>query len=312
MASISLSLAELPKPTSEKNTMRRDLDEFGYCLIKNAIQKNDLERIQSRMIEQAEMERAMHNHKNPANIDPVNQWVGMLLNKGEEFLSLIQNETCMGLLEHMLGEHYLISCVDAQIQHPGATDMPLHTDQWWMPNPVSSQQIRTRPSDYARHQNGSSDSSISTELLTNIAEANVMWMITDFTEENGATRLVPGSHLSGKQPDPTIPHPVTTVGATGPAGTAFAFDGRLWHGGAANTTSGSRFGITTAGCGPQFRTIENYTRGLRPEVFDRLSPELLGRLGYKSWSGYGHTGNPDEDVASAAENTLGPLYKTSD
>ena len=311
MPIISFRPAELPKPTSDKNLMRSNLDEFGYCIIENAIGGDDLTRLQSRMIEQAEMERAVHNHKNPANMDPVNQWVGMLLNKGEEFLSLIQNETCMGLLEYMLGEHYLVSCVDAQIQHPGATDMPLHTDQWWMPDPVSSQQIRIRPSDYARHQNGSIDPTISTEPFANSAEANVMWMVTEFTEENGATRLVPGSHLSGRQPDSAIPHPVSTVAATGPAGTAFAFDGRLWHGGAANKTSESRFGITTAGCGPQFRTIENYTRGLRPEVFDRLSPELLGRLGYKSWSGYGHTGNPDEDVASTGENALGALYRSS-
>ena len=309
MNSISISPDELPKPTSNKDVMRKNLDIFGYCIVENAIEKSDLEHLQRRMIEQAEMERALHNHKNPANMDAVNQWVGMLLNKGDEFYGLIQNDTCMGLLEYMLGEHYVISCVDAQIQHPGATDMPLHIDQWWMPGPVSGEQIRNRPSDYARHQNGSTDASVSSEPFANIAEANVMWMVTDFTKENGATRIVPGSHLSGRQPDPAIPHPVPTVAATGPAGTAFAFDGRLWHGGAANKTSQSRFGITTAGCGPQFRPIENYTRGLRPEAFERLGPELLGRLGFKSWSGYGHTGNPNEEIASSGENSLGPLYR---
>jgi hypothetical protein len=38
---------------------------------------------------------------------------------------------------------------------------------------------------------------------------------------------------------------------------------------------------------------------------------LLGRLGFKSWSGYGHTGNPDEEVASSGENSLGPLYRNN-
>lgn len=309
MNSHQFSSSELPKPTSDKHLMRKNLDMFGYCFIENAIQPNNLERLQQRMSEQAEMERRLHKHKNPANMDPVNQWVGMLLNKGEEFTQLIQNETCMGLLEYMLGEQYLVSCVDAQIQHPGATDMPLHTDQWWMPLTVSSEQVRDRPSEYARNQNGSINSGKSQTPITNIAEANVMWMITDFTDDNGATKVVPGSHLSGRQPDPTIPHPVPTVAATGLAGTAFAFDGRLWHGGAANRTQYSRFGITTAGCGPQFRPIENYTRGLRPEVFDRFDAKLLGRLGFKSWSGYGHTGNPDEEVASSGKDSLGPLYR---
>ena len=136
-----------------------------------------------------------------------------------------------------------------------------------------------------------------------------MWMVTDFTEENGGTRVVPGSHLSGRQPDPSIPHPVATVAITGPAGSAVAFDGRLWHGAAANKTSQSRFGITMAGCGPQFRPIENFTRGLRPEVFEKLDSAVLRKLGFQSWSGYGHTGNPDEEVISPGENSLGPLYR---
>ena len=299
----------LPQPTSDAQVMREDLDFFGYCLVENAIKSDELNYLQDRLIEQAEMERKVHNHKNPANMDPVNQWVGMLLNKGEEFVQLMRHPTCMSLLTYLLGDQFIISCVDAQIQHPGATDMPLHTDQWWMSPPVSVEQIRKRPSEFARGQNGSLDSETSSNMISNIAEANVMWMVTDFTEENGGTRVVPGSHLSGRQPDPSIPHPVATVAITGPAGSAIAFDGRLWHGAAANKTSQSRFGITMAGCGPQFRPIENYTRGLRPEVFERLDSVLLRKLGFRSWSGYGHTGNPDEEVISLGKNSLGPLYR---
>ena len=299
----------LPRPTSDLEVMKTDLDVYGYCAIENAIPSDQLKTLQDRLVEQAEVERKFHNHKNPANMDPVNQWVGMLLNKGEEFVQLLHHTMCMRLLSYLLGDEFIISCVDAQIQHPGATDMPLHTDQWWMSPPVSVEQIRKRPSEFARGQNGSLDSEVSQTAISNIAEANIMWMITDFTEENGATRVVPGSHLSGRQPDPSIPHPVATVAITGPAGSAMAFDGRLWHGAAANTTSESRFGITMAGCGPQFRPIENYTRGLRPEVFEKLDAALLRKLGFRSWSGYGHTGNPDEEVISLGSHSLGPLYR---
>jgi ectoine hydroxylase-related dioxygenase (phytanoyl-CoA dioxygenase family) len=302
----------LPQLTTDERVMREDLDVSGYCLIENAIQSDELNYLQDRLIEQAEMERKNHNHKNPANMDPVNQWVGMLLNKGEEFVQLIRHRTCMGLLTYLLGEQFIISCVDAQIQHPGATDMPLHTDQWWMSPPVSVEQIRKPPSDFARGKNGSLDSNPSSATISNIAEANVMWMVTDFTEENGGTRVVPRSHLSGRQPDPSIPHPVATVAITGPAGSAIAFDGRLWHGAAANKTSQSRFGITMAGCGPQFRPIENYTRGLRPETFAKLDSVLLKKLGFGSWSGYGHTGNPNEEVISPGEDAVGPLYRDND
>jgi ectoine hydroxylase-related dioxygenase (phytanoyl-CoA dioxygenase family) len=299
----------LPKPTSDKVLMQENLDQFGYCLIKDALSPEILTSIQQRMIEQAELEQKLHSHKNPANTDPVNQWVGMLLNKGQAFFHLIEHENCMQLLAYMLGDNFLISCVDAQIQHPGATDMPLHTDQWWMPPPISTEQVRSRPAERARGQRHSLQWQKSNKPIADIAEANVMWMITEFTENNGATRVVPGSHLSGNQPDPGIPHPVPTVAATGPPGTAIAFDGRLWHGGAANHTTRSRYGITTAGCGPQFRQIENYSRGMRPEVFAQLDAKVLARLGFKSWSGYGHTGNPNEEVASTGANTMAALYR---
>jgi ectoine hydroxylase-related dioxygenase (phytanoyl-CoA dioxygenase family) len=135
-----------------------------------------------------------------------------------------------------------------------------------------------------------------------------MWMITDFTVENGATRLVPGSHLSGKQPDPSVPHKIASVAAVGPAGTAFAFDARLWHGAAPNRSQESRFGITSVGCGPQFRQLENYPRGLRPEVLQRCSAEVLSRLGFSAWSSYGHTGDPEARIVANGTESLGELH----
>ena len=70
---------ELPQATRDVDLMQHQLDEFGYCLIADALPPAVLEPLQARMIEQAEVERQLHNHKNPANVDPVNQWVGMLL-----------------------------------------------------------------------------------------------------------------------------------------------------------------------------------------------------------------------------------------
>ncbi|GIS88810.1 MAG: hypothetical protein CM1200mP18_15200 [Gammaproteobacteria bacterium] len=107
-------------------------------------------------------------------MDPVNQWVGMLLNKGEEFVQIMRHPTCISLLTYLLGDQFIISCVDAQIQHPGATDMPLHTDQWWMSPPVSAHQIRKRPSDFAGSKWVTRPPDLS-KTISKIAEANVMW-----------------------------------------------------------------------------------------------------------------------------------------
>jgi ectoine hydroxylase-related dioxygenase (phytanoyl-CoA dioxygenase family) len=300
-------LAGLPQPTRNVEVLKQDLGTFGYCLIGRALEGRALEAVRRRLVEQAKAERRLHNMKNPANVDPVNQWVGMLLNKGEAFFQLIEHPLCMSLIEHLIGSDYLISCVDAQIQHPGAGTMPLHTDQWWMPLPQRPDAPPARPADARRNTGTSLDPSPSREPIAPIAAANVMWMISDFTEENGATRLVPGSHLSGRQPDASVPHRIATVPAVGPAGTAFAFDARLWHAAAPNCTQASRYGITTVGCGPQFRPLENYTRGLRPEVLTRLSPATLKRLGFAAWSSYGHTGDPDAAVSAAGDQAIGEL-----
>jgi ectoine hydroxylase-related dioxygenase (phytanoyl-CoA dioxygenase family) len=305
---LSWDIDQLPKPTTDAAQLKHELEVFGYCVVERALECQTLEAIRTRLFEQADAERKIHNKKNPANIDPLNQWVGMLLNKGEAFFELIQHPLCMSLIEHLIGPDYLVSCVDAQIQHSGAGGMPLHTDQWWMPSPHEPGVSPGRPADAKRHVGCALDPSPSREPIAPIAAVNVMWMITDFTVETGATRLVPGSHLSGKQPDPSVPHKIASVAAVGPAGTAFAFDARLWHGAAPNRSQESRFGITTVGCGPQFRQLENYPRGLRPEVLLRCPPDVLSRLGFSAWSSYGHTGDPEARIVANGTESLGELH----
>ena len=105
-----------------------------------------------------------------------------------------------------------------------------------------------------------------------------------------------------------MPHKVPSVPAAGPAGPALAVDARLWHGAAPNRTTAPRYGITTVACGPQFRPLENYSRGLRPEVIARCPPEILRRLGFSAWSSYGHTGDPEAVFTVAGEDAMGELH----
>ncbi|HEX9700594.1 MAG TPA: phytanoyl-CoA dioxygenase family protein [Acidobacteriota bacterium] len=299
--------AALPRPSRDPEVLERDLREQGYCLIEAALEPPSLRAVRTRLGEQAAAERALHASKNPANPQARSQWVGMLLNKGAAFLELVRHPIATALVERLLGPDYLISCVDAQIQLPGSETMALHTDQWWMPPPTAPG-ARARPVSALRRGDGRSlDPRPATEPISAAMVANVMWMIDDFTEENGATRLVPGSHLSGRAPDPSVPHKVATVAATGPAGTAFVLDGRLWHAAGANLSRRSRRGITTNYCGPQCRPLENYTRGLRPEVLARCPPEVLARLGFAAWSSYGHTGDPEAEFIEPGERALGEL-----
>lgn len=307
MSSPCWTPAELPKPSRDFDVLRSDLETYGYGLMEGALDAAVLNAVRARLNEQAAAERKLHNMKNPANIDPVNQWVGMLLNKGDVFFELIEHPLARRLIEQVLGADHVVSCVDAQIQHPGSVTMPLHTDQWWMPPPVLPGERPSPPSDIARNRGDALDPTPATGPISPAVAANVMWMITDFSDANGATRIVPRSHLSGRLPDPSVPHRVPSVPAEGPAGTAIVFDARLWHGAGANGTEAARFGVTTTCCAPQCRPLENYTRGLRPEVFERCSPERLARLGFAAWSSYGHTGDPESRLTEDGSNAVGEL-----
>ena len=90
------------------------------------------------------------------------------------------------------------------------------------------------------------------------------------------------------------------------------FEGRTWHGTGANTSDRVRLGLLATFCGPQFRTQENYTLGILPEVYEQCSPELLRRLGFGLWNAYGRVGSPARAFAVPEEERIGPLRPSGD
>ncbi len=134
---------------------------------------------------------------------------------------------------------------------------------------------------------------------------NIMWMLTDFTVENGATRIVPGSHLCGGVPSGEPRDDEIQIEGT--AGSLLAWEGRTWHGAGLNRSDGPRVGMITFFSGPMVRTLSNYTLGLRSEVKAELSDELLGLLGFAPWEGYGMTDDPNAGVARSGDESVGQL-----
>ena len=136
--------------------------------------------------------------------------------------------------------------------------------------------------------------------------ANVLFMLDDFSEANGATRVVPGSHLVGElkrwAPNETVP-------AEGPAGSVMVFDGRLVHGTGANqTTADPRRAILAYHCRPFVRQQENFFLGLDPAVRRSERPAFLAKLGFEIWAGLGRTNAPGEvGVLAPLDHPIGPL-----
>ena len=313
--------ADVPELTEDLERAKQDLDEFGFCLVANALTGEALATTRQRLVEQAEaeVERGLDHRDggpNQALMDEsgylkttafttanggVNQRLWMLANKGACFRDLIEHRLVDELVGHVLGADFILSTLSANIAKPGGVRMGLHTDQWWMPQPVRSRAFSrgargASPSHEQPHQRASEITRrpqpgfVQPDPSLGIAPpvvANTMWMLSDFSPQNGATEVVPGSHLSGAHPHPTEQDGYPIFQPEAPAGTLMVFDGRLWHGTGAHTGGGDRLGALATFCCPQFRQQENQTLGLDRALWSQISDKLKARLGFKVWNAYG-------------------------
>lgn len=107
--------------------------------------------------------------------------------------------------------------------------------------------------------------------------AATVFAIDDFTETNGATVVLPGSHRwHDRRPGPDD----VRLPAVMPAGSCVFFVGTLWHGGGANRADRARLGVTAQYCQPWLRPQEAFTLSTTPEVVAGLHPDLQRMLGY--------------------------------
>ncbi len=278
----------LPAPTTDIDHAKDDMDAFGYCLLKDALSKNQLSAIRHRLLEQlAAEEQQGFSLKLPDG----KQLVRFLINKGKVFLDPILYEGLHSIVKHVLGKSYLLSSYHAHFAHPGGTTN-FHTDQFWMPPPTNEHRETTvKPGSITREGNRGhnihGDALKQNKSISPAVVCNAMWMIDDFTTVNGATLVVPGSHLSGREPDNEHDVHANWVSAEGEAGTVCIFEGRTWHSTGVNATATPRIGLTTNFCAPQFRQQDNSPFGVRPEVLEDAPDRLMELLGFVPWQGYG-------------------------
>jgi ectoine hydroxylase-related dioxygenase (phytanoyl-CoA dioxygenase family) len=128
---------------------------------------------------------------------------------------------------------------------------------------------------------------------------NTMWALTDFTEANGATRIIPGSHLRDHSPEYGAPY--ESIAAEMGLGSVLVWHGSLWHGGGANAIGQDRIGIAANYCAGFVRQQENQQLGLDAELVRTFPPRLRDLVGYGIYRGLiGHI-----DKRSPAEAVLG-------
>jgi len=112
---------------------------------------------------------------------------------------------------------------------------------------------------------------------------NTMWAITDFTEENGATRLCPGTQEAHHSPN-LLEH-YDSIPAEMSKGCVLVWVGSLWHGGGANTTPQRRVGIAMNYCAGYVRQQENQQLGIPLDIARHFSRRLQELCGYSMYNG---------------------------
>ena len=106
---------------------------------------------------------------------------------------------------------------------------------------------------------------------------NVMWAIDDFTIENGATHIAPGSHLWERDREP-FDHEV--IQAEAKAGSCIIWLGSARHGGGANNTQLPRTGIVISYCLGWLRQSENQYLAIPKETVQTFPARLQELCGY--------------------------------
>ena len=228
------------------------LSAKGYAILPDVLAVGEVESAIQRIDAIAAAERAAA----VAWFSHCNQRIFNLTNKGQLFLDLIEHRAAMEIVDRYLGLHCLLSSITANIALPGNRPQPLHADQGYLPQPW-----------------------LRSEVL------NIVYVLDEFTEDNGATRVVAGSHLAGTAP-PERELPTEPIVA--PAGALICLDGRVWHGTGQNFgPAGARRAIFAYYCRPYIRQQENFSRSLAEELRGSLTPVQRRLLGFDIWHGLG-------------------------
>jgi ectoine hydroxylase-related dioxygenase (phytanoyl-CoA dioxygenase family) len=159
------------------------------------------------------------------------------------------------VVEGVLDGGCLISSLSSINIGPGETAQPIHADDQLIPLP------KPHPP----------------------TVCNTMWALTDFTEENGATRVVSGTHLADDSP--VYGQHYESEPAVMKRGSVLVWHGSLWHGGGANHTDRRRVGIAMNYCAGFIRQQENQQLGIPVEMVQRMPRRLQELVGYGIYNG---------------------------
>jgi len=238
---------------NELETHLRRIEKDGYTIVENAFRAAEADAL---LADLARLEREL-------GIDfAANTFEGRrtkrvynLLAHGPRFEAIPVHPAVLPIVEGVLDPGCLVSSLSSIAIHPGEVAQPIHADDQLLP--LDKPHVAT--------------------------VCNSMWALTDFTEENGATRIIPGSHTRDHSPAYGSEH--ASIPAEMRRGSVLVWHGSLWHGGGANRSGAVRVGIAMNYCAGWIRQQENQQLGIPRETARGFSPRLRELVGYGIYRG---------------------------
>jgi ectoine hydroxylase-related dioxygenase (phytanoyl-CoA dioxygenase family) len=220
------------------------VERDGYVILENLLDDEECERIRAAVTPLLDK-----TGRNTFEGDRT-QRVYSVLNKTRACDRLVDHPRVSALLDRLFQPNYLLSQLQVININPGETAQLLHPDDAIYPVP------RPRPP----------------------LGAATIWAIDAFTDDNGATVVLPGSHRWDTDRRPTDHDTRTT--AVMPPGSCVFFVGTLWHGGGANRSDRARLAVTAQYCEPWLRPQEAFTLSTDRDTVRTVSEDIRRMLGY--------------------------------
>jgi ectoine hydroxylase-related dioxygenase (phytanoyl-CoA dioxygenase family) len=240
--------------TAEAHAERIGRD--GYTIVEGALEPELLDALEADL---GRLEDVLGIRPSENVFEGEKTWrIYNLLVRGKLYEAIPVHPEVLPVVERVLDPGCLVSSLSSISIGPGESAQPIHADDQLIPLPKPHPPL----------------------------VCNTMWAVTDFTEANGATRVVPGSHL-GDNPD--YGSPCESVAAEMPRGSVLIWHGSLWHGGGANRTDARRVGIAMNYCAGFIRQQENQQLGIPLEIargFPKRLQQLVGYGVYRSLIGH--------------------------
>jgi ectoine hydroxylase-related dioxygenase (phytanoyl-CoA dioxygenase family) len=229
------------------------VESAGYTIVEDAIEPDFLDALTADLA-RLERELAIQPHDNDFEGGKTVR-IYNLLAHGKLWERVAEHGNVLPIVEGVLDPGCLVSSLSSISIGPDEKPQPIHADDQLIPLPKPHPPL----------------------------VCNTMWALTDFTDENGATRIIPGSHK--RDHSPIYGRRYESVPAVMKRGSVMIYDGALWHGGGANRTPARRVGVAMNYCAGFIRQQENQQLGIPLEIVRGFSPRLKELVGFSTYHG---------------------------